>query len=122
MMRKVSSAASLVAVVAAVGAAGCGQIGMLKGKMAFKDANALYTAQNYAAAAKRYEEAIANGCSGNSCNPKELGYSYFFLASSYDNMFKPAKREDPKQQDLLKKAVANYQKAAELSPDETYKK
>ncbi|HYJ45373.1 MAG TPA: tetratricopeptide repeat protein [Pyrinomonadaceae bacterium] len=123
MMRKVSSAAGLVAVVAAVGvAAGCGQIGMLKGKMAFKDANALYGAQNYSAASKKYEEAIAQGCSGDSCRPPEITYAYFFLASSYDNMFKPAKKDDPKQQELLKKAVANYQKAAEISPNPEYKK
>src|SRR5688572_6030196 len=64
MMRKVLSAAGAVAVVAAIGAtvAGCSQIGMLKGKMAFRDANALYGGENWAAAAKRYEEALAAGC------------------------------------------------------------
>jgi len=123
MMRKVSSAAGLVAIVAAVGAAaGCGQIGMLKGKMAFKEANQLYTAQNYSAASKKYEEAIAQGCSDSGCRPPELAYSYFFLASSYDNMYKPAKKDDPKNQELLKKAVDNYNKAAELSPNGEYKK
>jgi hypothetical protein len=123
MMRKVSSAAGLVAVVAAVGAAaGCGQIGMLKGKMAFKDANAAYTSQNYPLAAKKYEEAIAQGCSDTECRPPELAYSYFFLASSYDNMYKPAKKDDPKNQELLKKAVDNYSKAAERSPNGDYKK
>jgi hypothetical protein len=60
-MWKVSSAAGLVAVAVAVGAAGCGQIGMLKAKMAFKDANASYAAQNYAAAANQYEEAVTQG-------------------------------------------------------------
>jgi predicted Zn-dependent protease len=122
MMRKVSSAAGLVAVVAAVGAAGCGQVGMLKGKMAFKDANAAYTAQNYTAASKKYEEAIAQGCSDAECRPPELAYAYFFLASSYDNMYKPAKKDDPKNQELLKKAVDNYNKAAERSPNPEYKK
>jgi Tfp pilus assembly protein PilF len=123
MMRKVSSAAGIVAVVAAVStAAGCGQIGMLKGKMAFKEANQLYTAQNYSAASKKYEEAIAQGCSDSGCNPPELAYSYFFLASSYDNMYKPAKKDDPKNQELLKKAVENYDKAFERSPNGDYKK
>ena len=122
-MRKVSAAAGLIAVVGAIGAAaGCGQIGMLKGKMAFKEANSLYAAQNYTAASKRYEEAIAQGCSGSECKPPEVAYSYFFLASSYDNMYKPTKKDDPKNQELLKKAVDNYQKAAELSPNPEYKK
>jgi hypothetical protein len=123
-MRKVSSAAGLLAVVAAIAtaAAGCGQIGMLKGKMAFKDANQLYTAQNYSAASKKYEEAIAQGCSGDSCRPPEVAYSYFFLASSYDNMYKPAKKDDPKQQELLKKAVENYNLAVERSPNAEYRK
>jgi len=122
-MRKVSAAAGLIGVVGALGvAAGCGQIGMLKGKMAFKEANALYAAQNYGAASKKYEEAIEQGCSGNECKPPELLYSYFFLASSYDNMYKPTKKDDPKNQELLKKAVDNYQKATELSPNPEYKK
>jgi tetratricopeptide (TPR) repeat protein len=122
-MRKVLSTAGVIAVVAAAGAsAGCGQIGALKGKMAFKDANTLYAAQNYPAAARRYEEAIAKGCTADACNPPELAYSYFFLASSYDNMFKPAKRDDPANQELLKKAVQYYQKAADSSPTPDYKK
>src|ERR1043165_8477401 len=39
----------------AVAAAGCGQIGMLTAKMAFKDANQLYQNQDYRAAAAKYE-------------------------------------------------------------------
>ena len=49
----------LLALVA-VAAAGCGQIGMLKAKMAFKDANQLYQNQDYRAAAAKYEEVLAN--------------------------------------------------------------
>lgn len=122
-MRKVLSTAGVLAVVIAAGAAtGCGQIGALKGKIAFKDANTLYAAQNYPAAAKRYEEALSKGCVGDTCNPPELAYSYFFLASSYDNMYKPAKKDDPANQELLKKAVQFYQKAADVSPSPDYKK
>ena len=47
----------LLAVVA-VAAAGCGQIGMLKAKMAFKDANALYQGQDYRAAAAKCDEEV----------------------------------------------------------------
>ena len=124
MMRKVLSAAGVVAVVTAIGAtvAGCDQIGMLKGKMAFRDANALYNGENWAAAAKRYEEALAAGCINDQCNPPEIAYSYFFLANSYDNMYKPARKDDPAHQALLKKAAELYQKASEVSPNDEYKK
>ena len=52
-MRKFSSQMALGALVAALGlaAAGCSQIGMLKAKMAFKDANQLYQQQDYQGAA-----------------------------------------------------------------------
>lgn len=122
-MRKVSSAAGLLAAVVATGvaAAGCGQIGMLKGKMAFKEANTFYAAQNYAAAAKKYEEAVAQGCTDAGCNPAELAYSYFYLGSSYENLFRPGK-EDPKNKENLTKALSYYQKASEVSPQEVYKK
>ena len=58
-MRKFSSRAAVGALVAALGlaAAGCGQMRMLKAKMAFKDGNQLYQQQDYKAAAAKYEEA-----------------------------------------------------------------
>ena len=73
----------LLAVVA-VAAAGCGQIGMLKAKMAFKDANALYQGQDYRAAAAKYEEVLENDPS--------LTYAYFFLGNSYDQQYRSVKR------------------------------
>jgi predicted Zn-dependent protease len=115
--------AGVVAVVAAlgVGVTGCGQISALQGKMAFKEANQLYAAQNYTAAAKKYEEVLARACSSGQCQPAELAYSYFFLASSYDNMYRPNKKGQAENDGYLQKAVENYKKAAELSPDEKYK-
>ena len=58
-MRKFSSRMAVGALVATLGlaAAGCSQVGMLKAKMAFKDANQLYQQQDYKAAAAKYEEA-----------------------------------------------------------------
>jgi tetratricopeptide (TPR) repeat protein len=122
MMRKVSPAGLLAAIVAmGVTAAGCGQIGMLKGKMAFKEANTLYAAQNYAAAARKYEEAVAQGCTDTGCNPGELAYSYFYLGSSYENMFRPGK-DEAQNKEYLTKAIRYYEKASEASPNEVYKK
>ncbi len=60
-MRKFSSRMAFGALIATLGlaTAGCGQIRMLKAKMAFKDANQLYQQQDYKAASAKYEEAIA---------------------------------------------------------------
>jgi tetratricopeptide (TPR) repeat protein len=42
-----------------------------------------------------------------------LGYAYFFLGNSYDNLWKPSRKGDPQNDELMNKAVANYQLAAE---------
>ena len=122
-MRMLVSPAGVVAVVAALGVTvtGCGQIAALKGKMAFKEANQLYASQNYPGAAASYEEALEIGCSTGECQPAELAYSYFFLANSYDNMYRPGRKGEPENDSYLQKAVENYKKAAELSPDDQYK-
>ena len=85
-MRTRSRAAQLAAVlvVAGLGAAACSKLGMLKGQMAFKDANAAYQSQDYKKAITKYQEALQN-------NP-ELSYAYFYLANSYDNLYKPARK------------------------------
>jgi tetratricopeptide (TPR) repeat protein len=95
----------------------------LKGKLAFREANTMYKAGNYEAAARKYTEAIERACTADGvCNPQELAYSYFFLASSYDNLFRPVKKGDPKNDANLDKAVQYYQQASEKVPDETYRK
>ncbi|HLG57710.1 MAG TPA: tetratricopeptide repeat protein [Vicinamibacterales bacterium] len=115
-MRKYSSQVALAVLVAALGLAmaGCSQIGALKAKMAFKDANQLYQQQDYRAAAAKYEEAIAQ-------NP-DLTYSYFFLGNCYDNQYRPARRGEPANDALLTKAIDNYKKSAEVEQDPKIKK
>ena len=89
---------------------------MLKGKMAFKEANTLYGAQNYTRRQQKYQEALAQGLLGTaSASPPEIAYSYFFLANSYDQMFRPVKKGDPKNDANLTKAIEYYEKAAEVS-------
>jgi hypothetical protein len=110
-MRKVSSRAAVVALVLAVSvmAAGCGQIGKIKAKMAVKKANPAYTAQDYKEAALHYEDAIV-------ADPS-LTDLYFFLGNSYDNLYRPAKKGDPTNDSYLQKAVDNYKKGADLATD-----
>jgi tetratricopeptide (TPR) repeat protein len=109
-MRKFSTPAiALLVAGLSLVVAGCGQIGSLQAKMAFKDANTLYAGQDYRAAAAKYEEAIA-------ADP-ELTAAYFFLGNSYDNLYRPARRGEAANDELLTKAVDNYKKAASSEQD-----
>jgi tetratricopeptide (TPR) repeat protein len=116
-MRKFSSPAVVLALVASVSVAtaGCSQIGRLKGIMAFKDANTLYRQQDYRGAAVKYEEALA-GCApdGGDCTDPSLVASYFYVANSYDNLYRPARRGEANNDELLTKAIDNYKKSASL--------
>ena len=104
-MRTRSRAVLLAAVlvVAGLGAAACSKFGMLKGQMAFKDANAAYQSQDYKKAITKYQEALA-------ANP-ELNYAYFYLANSYDNLYTPARKGEAEHDANLQKAIEYYKKA-----------
>ena len=106
-MRKFWSQPSVLTLVVllAVAVSGCSQIGVLKGQMALKDANQLYQRQDYKAAAAKYEEAIT-------ANP-DLGDAYFYLGNSYDNQYRPARRGEAENDQLMDKAITNYKQAVE---------
>jgi len=108
-MRKFSSQLRLgaLAVLLAITASGCDQIGAVKAKVAFRDANMLYQRQQYKEAADKYEEAIA-------ANP-DLGEAFFYLGNSYDNQYRPARRGEPANDQLMEKAISNYKIAYERS-------
>jgi tetratricopeptide (TPR) repeat protein len=89
----------------AVAQAGCTQIGVLKGRMALRDAVKYYQRQDYKQAAAKYEEALQ-------ADPS-MGDAYFYLGNSYDNLFKPSRKGEPENDKLLDKAVENYKKASE---------
>src|ERR1700752_1986020 len=86
----------------AVAQAGCTQVGVLKARMALRDAVKYYQRQDYKQAAAKYEEALK-------ADPT-LGDAYFYLANSYDNQYKPSRKGDPGNDKLLAKAVENYKK------------
>jgi len=89
---------------------GCGQFGQLKASKHFKDANALYAQQDYRGAAAEYKAAIE-------ANPN-LNEAYFFLANSYDNLYKPARKGNPLNDSFLQDALKNYKIASEKLVDE----
>jgi tetratricopeptide (TPR) repeat protein len=106
---RMHSRAALVAaalVVAALGTSACGKVAMLRGQMAFKDANAAYQAQDYKKAVDKYQEALGY-------NP-DLAVAYFYLANSYDNLYKSSRKGEPANDANLQHAVEYYKKATEM--------
>jgi tetratricopeptide (TPR) repeat protein len=106
-MRKFSAHAVVVAFVAAFGvaAAGCGQVKMLQARMALKDAHTAYQQQDYRGAIDAYERAIA-------ADPTQTE-AYFYLGNSYDNLYRPTRRGEATNDQLLERAVENYKKSVD---------
>lgn len=109
-----SSAAVALVLGLGVALAGCDKMNEVRAMKAFKDGNKLYQANDYRAAAEKYEEAIhldpedsINSCGGSP------GCVYFYLGNSYDNIYRPTRKGEPNNDALLDKAIANYKIAAE---------
>ena len=96
------------AIIATMAVSACGQLGNLQARKAFKDANASYQAQRYVEAAAQYEEAIK----ASPDSPEGIT-AYFFLANSYDNLYKPARKGEADNDAFLTKAIENYKISAE---------
>jgi tetratricopeptide (TPR) repeat protein len=115
MVRGLGRVASLAILLALVTApVGCSQYGKLQAKKAFKEANALYAQQEYKRAAVLYEEVIT-------ADP-EMSVAYFYLANSYDNLYKSSRRGEQENDAYLTKAVENYKIAGEKEQDPTLRR
>ncbi len=95
----------VLVVAMGVAAAGCGKysISNIRSAKAFQDANNLYKKNDYKGAAARYEDSVH-------FNP-DLGFAYFFLGNSYDNLYKAAKKGDAENDAYLAKAAGHYRTA-----------
>jgi len=117
---RIRSAGAYLALVAGVSVAlaGCGQLNQVRAMKAFKDGNKLYASNDFRGASAKYEEAVAADPAGelNSCGTSP-GCVYFFLANSYDNLYRPARKGEPNNDALLTKAVDNYKLASEKISD-----
>src|SRR5438128_12460774 len=98
------SAWAIMAVLVLASSTACAKLGEVKAMMNFKEANQAYQKQDYKKAAELYEITVQSDPS--------LASVYFFLGNSYDNMWKPGVNT-PANDELLNKAVENYQIAAE---------
>jgi tetratricopeptide (TPR) repeat protein len=92
----------------------CSQFAKLQAISKFKDANAQYRLQEYKKAAKLYEEAVK-------ADP-EMSTAFFYLANSYDNMYKPARKGEKENDEYLTKAIENYKLASEKGADPKQRK
>ena len=114
-MRKRSSAAYLTLVMGlSVALAGCGYIGQVRAMKAFKDGNKAYAASDWRAAAEKYEEA-------SKLDPNNAAI-FFYLANSYDNMYRPARKGEAANDEFMTKAVENYKLASEKLTEDTVPK
>jgi tetratricopeptide (TPR) repeat protein len=102
-----------VAVVVGLGSAatGCGKYsyGNMRAMKAFKDANTSYQAQDWKKAVTRYEDAIKANPDLNAGGVTP----YFFLANSYDNLYKPARAGEAENDSYIQKAIENYKISAQ---------
>jgi len=108
--RSIAMTGMVLVVGVGLGAAGCGKYapGSLMATKAFKDANAKYAAQDWKAAAAKYEEALSSDPNYNA--------AHFYLANSYDNMYKPARKGEANNDAYMQKAIDHYKVAAEKDP------
>jgi Flp pilus assembly protein TadD len=106
---RLSQGASVAVVaMALLTTVGCSKMSKLTGMKNYKEANQAYQQQDYKRAADLYEQTVQAAP-----DDADLAPAYFYLGNSYDNLYKPSKKGEKANDDLLEKAVQNYQKAAE---------
>jgi tetratricopeptide (TPR) repeat protein len=108
-----STAARIVVFTLGLGvAAGCGQysISNIRALKAFKDANQAYGKNDYPTAIELYQKAFEH-------NPDFPAITYFFLANSYENLYKPTHKGEPENDNYIKKAIENYKLAIQKIKD-----
>lgn len=112
----IRSTAAGLALIAGLGFVliGCGKLNEVRAMKAYKDGNKFYVKSDWPAAAAKYEEAVALDPDNqlNSCGDGP-GCVYFYLANSYDNMYRPTRKGEPANDQRLDKAIQYYKLAAE---------
>jgi tetratricopeptide (TPR) repeat protein len=94
---------------------GCGQYSFssLAAKKAVMEAHEAYKGSRWLDAAQKYEAAVKG-------DPSLRG-AHFFLANSYDNLYKPSRQGEPENDAYMQKAIEWYKVAAEKEPDPIYR-
>ena len=94
---------------------GCGQYSFsaLAAKKSVMEAHEAYKGSRWLDAAQKYESAVKG-------DPTLRG-AHFFLANSYDNLYKPSRQGEPENDAYMQKAIEWYKIAAEKEPDPIYR-
>ena len=104
----------LVVASVSVSLVSCGYIGTLQARKIFKDANSLYSRQDYRAAAEKYEEVISND--------PNLTTAYFYLGNSYDNLYKSSAAGELENDQFIQSAIEAYRISSERETDPALRK
>jgi predicted Zn-dependent protease len=107
------SLAVLLGLSLAVSACGKYSFSALSARKSIKEAHEAYKASKWKEAAEAYEVAVA-------ADPTLEG-AHFFLANSYDNLYKPSRAGEPENDGYMQKAIEWYKKAAEKEPSPLYR-
>ena len=100
--------------------AGCGYLSQVRAMKAFKDGNKAYAASDWRVAANKYEDAARLTANDAAC--QWCPAIYFYLANSYDNQYRPARKGEPANDAFMQKAVDNYTLASEKLTEDTVPK
>jgi tetratricopeptide (TPR) repeat protein len=120
-MNKRSSAAYLALFLGlSVTLAGCGYLNQVRAMKAFKDGNKAYATSDWRTAVQKYEEAAQMTASDPTC--EWCPAIHFYLGNSYDNLYRPARKGEPANDELLNKAVEQYKIASEKLTEESMPK
>lgn len=112
------SFARLVVVTMVVGPlTACQYLDQVSAMRIFKEGNLAYGRGDYEGAIEKYEEIleIIEGSDDQLLN-EQLNATYFYVANSYDNLYKPVRRGEPENDAYLEDAVKYYRLASERSP------
>lgn len=119
-----SLARSIVAAGLMVPLASCQYLDQVSAMRTFREANSAYGRGDYMGAVEHYEEilAILEEADEDALLNEQLTATYFYVANSYDNLYKPARRGEPDNDAYLEDAVRYYEIASERIADPDLKK
>lgn len=99
--------------------AACQYLDQVSAMRTFKEANSAYGRGDYELAAERYGEIleILEAGSTDQLLNEQLTATYFYIANSYDNQYKPSRRGEADNDRFLEDAIHYYQLASEEIAD-----
>ena len=109
-----------VVAVLIVPLAACGYLEQVGAMRTFKEANLAYGRGDYESAVEHYEEILAILDEVGEDDPllnEQLTATYFYVANSYDNLYKPVRAGEPENDGFLEDAVRYYTLASERIVD-----